>query len=153
MPPRPAFARKPTLALVVQSGDFERVHYALVMAAAAAAIDRPVVLFFTLEASRALLARKSETGPESAPGWAALRTTDGRDGGAVDAERIGRGVAGFEELLAAAAELRIPVMVCEMGLRALGLEARQLRRDIAIEISGFVTFLERAGADGQIVFV
>ena len=42
------------LSIVVHSGAFDRVHYALMMAAAAAAVDRPVTLFFTMGATQAL---------------------------------------------------------------------------------------------------
>ena len=44
--------RPEKLSLVVFSGDFDKVHYALVMASAAAAIDTPVTLFFTMEGAR-----------------------------------------------------------------------------------------------------
>ena len=44
----------PGLAVILFSGAFDRVHYALIMAAAGAAIDRPVTLFFTMEACRVL---------------------------------------------------------------------------------------------------
>ncbi len=42
------------LSLIVLSGEFARVHFALAMAAAAAAIDRPAILFFTNHALYAL---------------------------------------------------------------------------------------------------
>ena len=42
------------LSIVVYAGFYDKVHYALVMAAAAAAIGRPVTLFFTMGACHAL---------------------------------------------------------------------------------------------------
>ena len=42
------------LSIVVYSGKFDEVHYALVMASAAAAVGRPVTLFFTMDACIAL---------------------------------------------------------------------------------------------------
>ena len=55
------------LSIAVFSGDFTRVHYALVMASGALAINRPVTVFFTMEASRALLA-----GDDIDQGWHGL---------------------------------------------------------------------------------
>ena len=46
----------PRLSLMVFSGDFARVHYALVMASSAAAINVPVTVFFTMKATHAVLA-------------------------------------------------------------------------------------------------
>ena len=53
------------LCIVLLSGSFERVHYALCMASAAAALEQPVTLFVTLGALRALVAADA-TGR---PGW------------------------------------------------------------------------------------
>ena len=44
------------LSIIFFSADFDKIHYALVMASAATAIDITVTLFFTMGASRALLA-------------------------------------------------------------------------------------------------
>ena len=103
-------AERPGLALVVQSGAFERVHYALVLAAAAAAIDWPVTLFFTMDGCRALRP------PEALGAWAAP-----------EKELAGKGLATFEELLSACAELGAAITVCEMGLQAVGLDRADLR--------------------------
>ncbi len=112
------------LSIIVHSGEFDRVHYALAMAAAAAAIDRPVTLFFTMEAIRALA---------KDAGWRATPRAAERD-----ASHAARGVATFEELLAACAELGVRFMVCEMGLRAIGMRAAELRGDVAFEQGGLV---------------
>jgi len=134
-----------TLAIAIHTGEFDRVHYALVMASAAAASNRRVTLFFTGRAVHAM------TGRADAPGWHALAAAP--DGAAArDAAWRARGVAGFEELLAACLELDVPVIVCEMALRAEAIEMTRLRGDLKHEIAGVVTFLNRAGG-GAIVFV
>ncbi len=147
----PAAAEAPDrLSIVVFSGDFHRVHYALVMAAAAVAANTPTTLFFTMGASRALLK------PDAAgrPGWQRLPVLEGAgDAAAVDAEFARRGVAGFEELLAACVALGATVMVCEMGLRALGLDAADLRPDVPVRPGGVVTFLADASRHGGMLFV
>lgn len=63
-----------------------------------------------------------------------------------------RGAATFAELLSACADLGVTFMVCEMGLRATGIEASELRTDIEIAEGGIVTLL-RATEGGRIVFV
>lgn len=137
------------LSLIVFSGDFRRVHYALVLATAAAAIDIPVTMLFTMEACRALLAGNAQ----APPGWQSMPAGDGETGRSADAAYEAAGVAAFEELLAAAGELGVRVLVCEMGLRATGVEAGALRRDIPIEETGVVTFLADASKDGAMLFI
>jgi peroxiredoxin family protein len=142
------------LSVVVYSGAFDRVHYALVLASGAAAVGRAATLFFTMGATRALLA--SEPGAE--PPWRAMPVDrdsglDAADGGALDDRFKARGVAHFEELLEACLALGVKIMVCEMGLRAMGLERRALRPDVAVETGGVVTFLDDASPKGAVVFV
>lgn len=123
------------LSLVVFSGEFERVHYALAMAAGAAASNRAVTLFFTMGAARALV------------DWRAL------PGAERDQDLRQRGVAGFEELLEACVALGVTVMVCEMGLRALGIAAGDLRPDVPVTAGGIVSFLADASANGAMLFL
>lgn len=125
MPPDAA-----SLPIIVHAGSFERVHYALVLASGAAAIGRKPILFFTGPALLALVE------------WQRL------DGAEADAQFRGQGVAGFEELLAACAALGVRIIACEMALKARGIKAAQLRRDIAIEIAGIVTLLGAAPGVG-----
>ena len=138
------------LSVVVFSGLFDKVHFALVMATAAAAVGRPVTLFFTMGALRALL----RPGDDGIAPWRAMAVSDGdRDGGAMDDSFAALGVATFEQLLGAAAELGVRVMVCEMGLRALGLDRESLRPDLAVEEGGVVSVLNDASRHGAAVFV
>ena len=142
--------RPQKLSIVVFSGDFDKVHYALVMASAAAAIDVPVTLFFTMGASKVLLAS-----PENA--WRDLPGGEiaGPDetGGDVDNKFKVRTVATFEELLQACVSLKVKFMICDMGLRAMDLEGAALRDDVPVETGGMVTFLNDARANGQMVFI
>jgi peroxiredoxin family protein len=133
------------LSLVVFSGSFEKVHYALVMASSALATGREVTLFFTMEASRALLAPS---------GWRHLRTdAQGATATSIDLSYATRGIGTFEELLSACASLDGKFMVCEMGLRALGLEDQATRDELSIETGGVVTFLNDAKQNGEMLFI
>jgi Uncharacterized conserved protein len=120
------------LSVVVFSGDFERVHYALVLASAAAALGGPATLFFTGEAIRALVAND---------GWRMLPAAGGATGGEIDTGYVSRGVAGFAELLEACVAMGVRFIVCEMGLRVIGLTRTALRDDVPIEEAGVVTLL------------
>ena len=140
-------AGRERLSVVLLSGDFERVHYALCMASAAAALERPVTLFVTLGALRAFMAEDTQ----GRPGWMGLpagqdlAVPEVADGGGLDARYRARGVAGFEELLQACRGLGVEFMVCEMGLRALGLQPGGLRADLELQPGGLATLLARGG--------
>jgi peroxiredoxin family protein len=140
--------RPEKLSIVVFTGEFDKIHYALVMASAAAAIDIPVTLFFTMAASRALLVN---------PSWRNLPAGEigqkNEIAADVDAGFKKRTVGDFEELLQACTSLGVKFMVCEMGLRAMDLEGAPLRKDIPITTGGIVTLLSEAKAHGQIIFV
>jgi peroxiredoxin family protein len=125
------------LSIVVFDGRFDRVHYALVLASAAVATNRPALLFFTGQALRALL-------PE---GW---RRLDG-DAEAREADFAARRIATFVELLDACRALGVRFIACEMGLRALGLTAADLA--VPAEIAGVVTLLAESPRDGQLIFI
>ncbi len=139
------------LSIAVHAGDFDRVHYALVMASAAAASDRRVTLFFTGHAIAAVAAGSQGPAEGLTVGWHALEARP-EDAVTRDATLRARGVAGFEELLTACRELGVHFIVCEMALRAAGLEAQALRTDLALERAGVVTFLNQ-GAGGALMFV
>lgn len=112
------------LSIVVRSGKYEDVHYALAMASAALAVNQRAVLFFTMGGLRALMA------PPALDGWER------------DALNRQRGVGDFETLLQACAELGARFIVCEMGLRSLAIDRAALRADIPFTVAGIVTLLE-----------
>lgn len=138
------------LSIVVFSGAFDRVHYALVMAAAAVASNTPVTLFFTMWAGRAL----EKPAADGTPAWHRLPASEGRQTAAeMDAQFKARGVADFEQLLEACVALGVTFMVCEMGLKALGMNPDDLRPDVPVAKGGVVTFLADASKDGGMLFV
>ena len=120
-------APKP-LGVLLMSGGHERAHYAFMVAVAAAAMGRPVVLFATNEGCRALT-------PEMAD--------DPRE-----AKVIATGVAGLAELREAANELGTRLMACESGLRMAGLDAGALLK--GVEVSGLTAFLSAVG-EGAVI--
>lgn len=135
------------LSVLLLSGSFDRAHYALAVASSAAALDRPATIFISLAATKVLL----EPDSQGRPGWARLPVSaelagpDSADGESLDARNRLRGVAGFEELLQACVALDVEIMVCEMGLRSLDIEAAALRQDLPIRSGGLATVLGRGG--------
>jgi peroxiredoxin family protein len=113
------------VSVILRAGDYERAHYALALASAALAVNKPAVLFFTMGGIRALMGP-----PPALDDWHR------------DALNRERGVGDFETLLAACVELGARFIVCEMGLRSLSLDAASLRRDVPFTIAGIVTLLE-----------
>ncbi len=144
-PPESA-GRPRRLSVVVHSEEVDKVHYAFAMASAAAAVNIPATLFFTMGAVRALV------GDSGAPGWAAMTAGDGRSGAELDNDYRGCGVATLDELIDACSALGVRLMVCEMGLRAMGLTREDLRGDLDIVEGGLVTFFSQAG-DSPITFL
>ena len=98
------------ISVIVRAGDYESVHYALALAAAALAVNKPAVLFFTMAGIRAL-----EGPPPPLADWHR------------DAINRKAGVGDFETLLEACVELGARFIVCEMGLRSLGIDRAGLR--------------------------
>ena len=117
--------RSSGLSIIVRSSAYEDAHYALALAAAALAVNKPAVLFFTMGGIRSLMGP-----PAVLDDW-------GRD-----AINRARGVGDFETLLQACVELGCRIIVCEMGLRSLGIERGHLRGDIPFTVAGIVTLLE-----------
>lgn len=113
------------VSIILRAGDYESAHYALALASAALATNKPAVLFFTMGGIRSLMGP-----PPALEDW-------GRD--AIYRER---GVGDFETLLQACVELKARFIVCEMGLRALGIDRAELRRDVPFTVAGIVTLLE-----------
>ena len=139
-----------TLAIILHSGGFDRVHYALNMAAAAADAHRKVVLLFAGRALPALLA----TDDAGRPGWHGLDPADdGSEPAEADDACAIIGVASFEELLKACRKLGVAIMADEMGLRSLAVEEGDLRADVAVRTAGIVTFLDDAPKTGAILFI
>jgi peroxiredoxin family protein len=131
VPPESAAASSAPLGILLISGTHERAHYAFVIAAGAAALGRPVVLFATNEGCRALCTD-----------WSGLHES-GRD-----AAMRSRGVAGIGDLRDSAVELGVRLIACEAGLRIDAIDPELLLA--GVQVAGVATFLE-ACAGGQML--
>lgn len=145
----PASSRPDKLSIIVYSGEFDKVHYALALASSAVATNQAATLFFTMGACRALV----RAGADGTPGWHGLGAGPGRAAAEIDRDYARLGVATFDELFSACVELGVRFIVCEMGLRAAGIEPEDLRDDLTIDTAGIVTFLGDASKNGAMLFV
>lgn len=112
------------LAVVFAEANHARLHGGLSLALAAAALGRPVRLFYQGEAVCALQVGRSWTG---------------------DKAYKASGLPGVGELLVQAAGMGIPMMACESGLHLCGLSAPGLVS--GVETGGMVAFLADARSD------
>ena len=136
------------LSLIVFSGDYDRVHYAFVIASSAAATGRRVTMFFTMTGIKALF------GPDSdnTPGWQMLSCTDNSTTAGGWDDVYGRAnIAQMEELIKACAEFDVSFKVCEMGLKAESIDMANLRKDLSINKGGMVAFLAEAEKSGRCI--
>lgn len=117
------------LNIIVMADDHAQVHGALSLAAAAAALGRPVRMFFQGVAVRALAEHRN---------WA--------DDSALEAE----GAPTISDLLTQCSELQVPVSACETGLHVTGIGAAGLRP--GIETEGLIAFLAHQ-SDAELVTV
>ena len=145
----PAPDRPDKLSIIVYSGEFDKVHYALALASSAVATNQAATLFFTMGACRALV----RAGADGTPGWHTLGAGPGQTPAEIDRDYARLGVATFDELFSACVELGVRFIVCEMGLRAAGITPEDLRDDLTIDTAGIVTFLGDASKDGAMLFV
>ena len=125
------------LALVVQSGAVDRVHYALLFAAGALAMGRDVTLFFTMAGCKAF----EGVG-------ALLPAEDGTSAAAYDSALQAKGIAGFDELWESLEALEAVFQACDTGLLAAGVNAPD-----GVAVTGVVGFLADVGAAAQVIWV
>ena len=116
------------LNILLVSGGHSPVHAAFTLAAGAAALGRPVLVFAMGAGCRALL--------------------EGVEDEAQDALVRSRGVAGIAELRGAAVELGARLVACEAGVRSEGLDRAAFLP--GVEVAGVVMFLE-AAREGSLI--
>lgn len=119
--------RKRGLAVVFGEASHARLHAGLTLACAAAALGRPVRLFFHGEAAAALAPERH---------WAG------------DVTYAKSGLPSVADLVDSALDLGAAVMVCQTGLQLCGLTAAGLNE--GVETGGMVAFVADA-RDDQIV--
>lgn len=121
------------LALLVVESRYERIHAAYMLAATAAAMGQTVLLF-GMGAGVCAFCRE----------WNGLDATEGAR------MRAQAGVAGLDDLRDAVVDMGATLMVCDSGVKTLGLNAQDLLA--GVETVGLPSFFDRAGRGRQLVF-
>ncbi len=138
------------LSIIIYDHHFDKIHYALVIASAAAAIGKPTTLFFTMGASIALL----ENDANGIPAWSKMPLSNSNESGNEQNNLFREmGIATFDELIEACIEFKVKFLVCEMGVKANKLENKFFRKDLNIQHGGLVTFLNDVSRDGAVLFI
>jgi len=119
------------LGIILLDGSHARAHFAFSLAAAAAAMDRPVTLFASGAGVHAL-----------------CRDWSGLTDAVHDAELVMRGVGSLDVLREAALSLDVRLLACEAALRGEAVAPSALLD--GVRVAGLVTFLADL-ADAQLV--
>jgi peroxiredoxin family protein len=153
------------LSIICFSGDFDKAVAAFTLATGAAAVNWEVNVFFTFWGLNILKKKRGRSpigkgflarmfnvlmgGPANLP-------LSRLNFGGISPELMKgmmkkRNVATLDELIAAAKELGIRLIACEMAMHILGVTKNDLVDDVR-EVIGVPTFLEYS-KDGQVVFI
>jgi peroxiredoxin family protein len=156
---------KKKLSIILFSGDFDRAVAAFTLATGAAAVNWEVNLFFTFwgldlikkkpghaAIGKGVLARFFNflLGGRKNPPLSRLNFF-GAGPRLMTGMMRARNVATLEELVAAARDLKVKFVACEMAMNILGITRSDLMDDVG-EVIGVPTFLEYS-RDGQVLFI
>ena len=123
--------RKP-LFILISDNRADQIHFALMTASSAAAIDRPVTLFFAKGAVNAV----------ASDGWKKLKDRRGMPGPDMDHRLAARGVADMPVLIDACMAMNVRFLVCEHSLKEEGLKSHDLIERPVVMISSMATILD-----------
>jgi peroxiredoxin family protein len=156
---------KKKLSLIIFSGDFDRAVAAFTLATGAAAVNWEVNLFFTFwglnlikknqghaPIGKGILARAFNLvlgGRKNLP--LSRLNLWGASPRLMTGMMRGRNVATLPELIAAAHELKVKFVACEMAMNILGLKRSDLIDEVQ-EVIGVPTFLSYS-QDAQVLFI
>ena len=146
------------LAMVVFSGDLDKILAALVMATGAVAMGMDAVLFFTFWGTPVLRDKNKSVGGKDIMGnmFAAMLPKGARDVNLSQMNMGGLGtammkalmkkknVASLEEMFALAEELGVRIVICEMSMDLMGFKREEMIQYEGLEYCGVAKFLEEA---------
>jgi peroxiredoxin family protein len=147
------------LAMVVFSGDLDKVLAALVIATGAVAMGMEAVLFFTFWGTPVLRDKNKTVGGKDIMGnmFGAMLPKGAGDVKLSQMNMGGMGtammkslmkkknVASLEEMFALAEELGVRIVICEMSMDLMGFKREEMIAYQNLEFGGVAKFLEEAG--------
>ena len=123
--------RKP-LFILISDQLADQVHFAMMAASAAAAINRPVTLFFAKGAINTVIKN----------GWKKMIDRRGKSGTHMDKRLAARGVADMPVMMDACMAMNVRFLVCENSLMEEGLTSDDLIERPVVMISSMATILD-----------
>lgn len=123
--------RKP-LFILISDHQADQIHFAMMAASAAAAIDRPVTLFFAKGAVNTVVV----------DGWKKIKDRHGMTGPRMDHRLAARGVADMPVMMDACMAMNVRFLVCENSLKEEGLISDDLIERPVVMISSMATILD-----------
>ncbi len=155
------------LAMVVFSGDLDKVLAALVIATGAVAMGMEAVLFFTFWGTPVMRDKNKTVGGKDIMGnmFGAMLPKGAGDVKLSQMNMGGMGtammkslmkkknVASLEEMLALAEELGVRIVICEMSMDLMGFQREEMINYQNLEFGGVAKFLEEAGTSKVQLFI
>lgn len=160
-------AAEDQLTLVVFSGDLDRALAAFIIAVGAAAMFERVVMFFTFWGVAALRDREKKVakkdimarmfGAMLPSGASALKLSNmnlaGMGTRMMKSLMEKKGVLSLEELMEAAADSGVEIVICEMSMDLMGLKPVEMIDYPGVKLAGVGTFLYEAGQSKATLFI
>lgn len=155
------------LAMVVFSGDLDKILASLVMATGAVAMGMDAVMFFTFWGTPVLRdAHKKVGGKDIMGNMFAAMLPKGADNVTLSQMNMGglgtammknlmkkKNVASLEEMFALAEELGVRIVICEMSMDLMGFKREEMIDYKHLEFGGVARFLEEAGNSKVQLFI
>lgn len=155
------------LAMVVFSGDLDKVLAALVIATGAVAMGMDAVLFFTFWGTPVLRDKTKSIGGKDVMGnmFGAMLPKGANDVQLSKMKMAGLGtammkslmkkknVASLEEMFALAEELGVRIVICEMSMDLMGFKREEMIAYKNLEFGGVAKFLEEASTSKVQLFI
>ena len=155
------------LAMVVFSGDLDKVLAALVIATGAVAMGMETVLFFTFWGTPVLRDKNKTVGGKDIMGnmFGAMLPKGAGDVKLSQMNMGGMGtammkslmkkknVASLDEMFTLAEELGVRIVICEMSMDLMGFKREEMIAYKNLEFGGVAKFLEEAGSSKVQLFI
>ena len=155
------------LAMVVFSGDLDKVLAALVIATGAVAMGMETVMFFTFWGTPVLRDKNKTVGGKDIMGnmFGAMLPKGAGDVKLSQMNMGGMGtammkslmkkknVASLEEMFALAEELGVRMVICEMSMDLMGFKREEMINYQNLEFGGVAKFLDEAGTSKVQLFI
>jgi peroxiredoxin family protein len=133
--------------IIVQSGDFDKLYSALIVANGALAMGMEASMFFTFWGLQRLKKGQLESGPLSKMNFLGL-------GKWMVKQRMKKAnIASLDKLLADFVELGGKLMACDMTMEIMGIKKEDLRDDLITDYCAVGSYIQEARESAITLFI